>query len=121
VSFDWDAAYPLLTFKPIGILPAEIAKEVAEARDSDVAMQIVGAVRAPTEHAADAEETVETTKAEPEPETKPVKAKATRANGKTKPKAEAKPAEDDEDEGAKLSVNLDGLDEALAELGFDDE
>ncbi len=49
ISFDWSVAYPALTFKALGVLPADVAAEVVAERSSELCESIVGATNTEAE------------------------------------------------------------------------
>jgi len=122
IRFNMDAAYPLLEFKPVGLLPPEKAKEVKAARELEVVDYITGKIIVPTAATTAAVEEVEEedeplqtievpveeVKSEPaqaeKPAKKPAKKQAKKAASKPEP---AEVVEDDPE----VDAILDGIDD----------
>lgn len=140
VGFDYTVAHPALTFKPVGFIDESMAVEVKEVLDTDVVQNIIGGAPTAAEidngddtpkPAAKAAQVEEDTPA-PAPK-KSAKLAAVVEEADAAPKAKVKvEAEVEEDapapapkKAAKV-VEVDdditaGLDDMLADLGFDDE
>lgn len=128
VGFDYTVAHPALTFKPMGMLPPDLLRQVVEMMDSDVVKDILGSTSfeapataslpPPAEVKAEAKKTepVETKVEAPAPAKK---AKASAFATTTEPAAEpaakkAKPVVVDDDLDSQLNAMLSGA-------GFDDD
>jgi hypothetical protein len=110
IAFDKDAVHQQLTFKPVALISADMAAQVAAVREEPVVLNIIGAgPEAGPPVAVAAEKPVE----KPEP----VKA------AKEKPAAKAEPVKEAPKPAPKAEeVDLDDdLDAMLDDLGFDDE
>lgn len=145
VGFDYTVAHPALTFKPVGFIDEAMAVEVKEVLDTDVVQNIIGGV--PTAAEVDNGE-VDTPKAaaKPAPVEEEAPAPAPKKSAKLAAVVEEAEAEEEasapapkkatkvvEEEApapapkkAAKVVEVDdditaGLDDMLADLGFDDE
>ena len=141
VGFDYTVAHPALTFKPVGFIDEAMAVEVKEVLDTDVVQNIIGGAPTAAEVGDDEAETLKAA-AKPAPveeETpapapkKSAKLAAVAEDAEAAPKAKVKVEAEAEEEApapapkkvAKV-VEVDdditaGLDDMLADLGFDDE
>ena len=127
IGFDYTVAHPALTFKPMGMLPADLLRQVAEIMNSDAVNEILGSTGfdAVVEVPAKPTEPVEAPAPEPEVVAPtPKKAKATSAFAATpepevvaeapkKPAAKKPPVVVDDDLDSQLNAMLAGA-------GFDD-
>ena len=116
IRFDPDVTHAQLTFKPMALINAEMAKQVMAERDSMMVRNIIGVgpdagppvqVTAPAPVATDEDD---------EPPAKP--AKAAKPKAEEKPKETAKPAAAKEVDMDELGEDLDAM---LDDLGFDDD
>lgn len=132
IGFDHNVAYPSLTFKPIGFVPAELIGEISETIASDIVSSIIGGEPTPPE-ATDDEPFEQVAKSEVAE--KPAATEKPKATRTTAPKAAAVAAEAAETpvkEAVKVEAAeapaptisdevADELDSMLAGLGFDDD
>lgn len=139
VGFDYTVAHPALTFKPVGFIDEAMAVEVKEVLDTDVVQNIIGGVPTAAEvdngddapKAATKPAPVEEEAPAPAPKkaTKPALVEEAEAAPKAKVKVEAEAEAEEEAPAPKKAakvVEVDdditaGLDDMLADLGFDDE
>jgi hypothetical protein len=111
LGFDQDSAHPKITWKPMGVVPADRIADIQAAREADTTLAIVGAVR-------HAEELGGEPVAEPEPEPAKPAPKAEPAKPAAKPAPKAKPAAKAEAAADPILSDLDGLDDMLDGIDF---
>lgn len=144
VGFDYTVAHPALTFKPVGFIDEAMAVEVKDVLDTDVVQNIIGG--APTAAEVDNGDDAPKAAAKPAPVEEEAPAPAPKKSAKlaakpaavaedaeAAPKAKVKVEAEAEEEAqapapkkAAKVVEVDdditaGLDDMLADLGFDDE
>ena len=144
VGFDYTVAHPALTFKPVGFIDEAMAVEVKEVLDTDVVQNIIGGV--PTAAEVDNGDDAPKAAAKPAPVEEEAPAPAPKKSAKLAAVVEEAEAEEEapapapkkaakvvEEEApapapkkAAKVVEVDdditaGLDDMLADLGFDDE
>lgn len=133
IGFDHNVAYPSLTFKPVGFVPAEMIGEINETIASDVVSSIIGGDPTPPEDTSEGadggfqqpipERTVEPDKAPEKPKAtpKPKAAAAVAAEVAEEPVREAVKVEAEKPAPTISDEVADELDNMLAGLGFDDD
>ena len=129
IGFDREVVHQQLTFKPVALVSEEMARQIAEERESMTVRNIIGmgAESGPpvAALAVVADEPKPTPKPAPkaEPEDVPEPTPAPKAKATT-PKAKAKPAAPAPVEVPELDVDLDSLgaelDDILGDMDFDD-
>jgi len=128
IGFDYSVAHPALTFKAIGVIPADALENVIEIANGDTVAQIIGTQAMPARDAAP-ESVAELPKKAveaPKPAAKPKAAKpADTADldevvAKAEAKPAAKPVKVEAPEQAESGGIADSLDEMLGDVSFDD-